>query len=83
MKCSCCGEQLNKSIYKDGQNYKSCPKCSSNNGSEHVFYRYPERFGTTPARITPNNSDGAQSYCVECRGNQPALLSESFLCKDL
>ena len=48
MKCTCCGKQLNKSIYKDGKNYKSCPKCSSNNGDQHVFYRYPERFGTTP-----------------------------------
>ncbi len=72
MPCKCCQNQLNSGmiIKKDrttGARYKSCPHCTAENGSEHVFHRYPHDFGNTPARITAKNPDGHQSYCKECR----------------
>ena len=44
----------------------------------HVFYRYPEDFGTTEKRSTSLNPDGPQSYCTKCRANQKA--SGGILC---
>lgn len=70
-KCTYCGQELNEAQYKtgsDGKDYKSCPCCSVNDGSEHIFYPYPSSFGTTPFRKTPNHPDGPQSYCEPCRG---------------
>lgn len=67
--CKICGRPLNETQWRNNKNFKSCPKCSEENGQEHVYYEYPRCFGTSNARITPNNPDGAQSYCVPCRGN--------------
>lgn len=69
--CKHCNRPLNKAQYKtvDGHQYKSCPRCSEANGSYHVYYTYPESFGSTPARSTSNHPEGPQSYCIPCRGN--------------
>lgn len=71
MPCQCCGQRLNVGVlhkYDElGNEYKSCPRCSATNGHEHVFHRHPEAFGQTPARVTPANPQGDQSYCVDCR----------------
>ena len=67
MNCTCCNKPLKDSIRTGG--FKSCPRCSQNN-SKHVHIFYPESdFGTTTHRITPNNHDGIQSHCTECRGD--------------
>ncbi|KLE14837.1 hypothetical protein AAT22_15150 [Clostridium sp. C8] len=72
---------LNRSQYsKDGQ-LKSCPNCSTANGEEHVYYSYPEYFGTTPKRASSNRPDGPQSHCESCRFEKgsypnPVLCSE-------
>jgi hypothetical protein len=67
MKCQNCGLDLKKSIYnKDG--LKSCPKCSVENGKEHIFYPL-ENFGFSDKRITKRNPNGIQSYCKKCRTN--------------
>lgn len=68
MLCTACGQPLNISKYNDDRTMKSCPSCSQRNGSKHVFYPYPANFGTTPSRSTPNNPEGPQSHCTECRG---------------
>ena len=67
MNCINCGLPLNKSQYAMDRRYKSCPKCSVLNGSEHVFFEYPLEFGQSSKRITFNNPDGPQSYCYEHR----------------
>ena len=83
--CEVCNKPLNMSLRRKigNVNFKSCPKCSSNNGEEHVFYEFPMCFGTTPLRATPNTPDGAQSYCVPCRGDQvstnPKRLCSEFI----
>jgi phage FluMu protein Com len=65
MKCRICGKNLKVSIYNDlGQ--KSCPKCSVENRTEHIFYDEAD-FGFSDKRITKNNPKGIQSYCKNCR----------------
>lgn len=70
MLCKHCNKPLNEAQYRiiHGKKYKSCPRCSTTNGSYHVYYSYPESFGTTPARSSSGHPDGPQSYCVPCRG---------------
>lgn len=83
MQCSHCKKKLNSGmiIIEDSQGikYKTCPKCSKANGSEHVFHRYPESFGTTIARKNYKNHDGHQSYCESCRGLKPEKNSVNFV----
>lgn len=92
MVCSHCGSRLNDGlIYKidpnTGQRFKSCPHCSTANGTEHVFHPYPSSFGKTPARITRKNPDGDQSYCTDCRALDRGVPSRMFmkgkLCSEL
>ena len=79
--CKVCGKMLNRSQYsKDGQ-FKCCPNCSTANGEEHVYYSYPEYFGTTTKRASSNRPDGPQSHCESCRFEKgsypnPVLCSE-------
>lgn len=68
VRCKVCGKYLNDSQYSKDGKYKSCPSCSTANGQEHVYYPYPESFGTTPKRATSNKPEGPQSYCTSCRG---------------
>jgi hypothetical protein len=63
---------------RHGSAYKSCPKCSTTNGREHVFHRHPLEFGTTAERVTDNNPNGDQSYCIDCRLLQPNQPSRNF-----
>lgn len=79
--CRVCGKPLNESQWKEERSYKSCPKCSVENSKEHVYYEYPEHFGTTDARITATNPDGAQSYCAVCR-NRAKVHGTERLCSE-
>lgn len=74
--CSCCGKSLNRGLWTEDGKYKSCPLCSVTHGIKHVFRRYPEDFGTTDARKTHTNPDGAQSYCIDCRCLDKGELSK-------
>ena len=67
--CRVCQKLLNKSQFKSNRRWKSCPKCSTENGDVHIYFEYPKYFGQTNARVNQNNFDGAQSYCKKCRGN--------------
>lgn len=67
--CKHCGRPLNESQYRDNKHYKSCPKCSINNGKEHTYYSYSSAFGITPLRASSTHEEGPQSYCQNCRGN--------------
>jgi hypothetical protein len=66
--CKHCGNPLNQSQYSADKKYKSCPRCSSNDGKEHIYYSYPSAFGTTPLRESTRYPDGPQSHCQICRG---------------
>jgi len=69
MNCKHCGKPLNEAQYKGDM--KSCPNCSKHNpNGYHVYHKNTDDFGTTDKRITSKNTDGVQSYCAKCRGNQ-------------
>ena len=36
--CRVCGKSLNRSQYSKDGKFKSCPRCSIENGVEHVYY---------------------------------------------
>lgn len=80
--CKCCTQALNNAIFKEikGRIYKSCPNCSRLNGEYHVFYPYPESFGTTKKRSSTLHPEGPQSYCERCRGGNPPC--NGILCCD-
>ena len=65
--CKTCSRPLEIAQYSEDGKYKSCPKCSTNNGQEHIFYPSNE-FGYTDHRVTINNPRGIQSWCPPCRG---------------
>lgn len=82
IRCKICGEYLNDSQYSVDGKYKSCPSCSTANGQEHVYYQYPDCFGTTPKRATCNKPEGPQSYCTDCRG-RGASNTTGLLCSQI
>lgn len=65
--CKHCGKPLNKSQYSKNRQFKSCPKCSSKDGQEHIYYPYPGAFGTSIERESSCQPDGPQSWCTSCR----------------
>lgn len=85
VKCAACGGQLNRTRYSTDGRWKSCPRCSSLQGTAHLYRRYPDDFGTTNERVTDDNPDGIQSYCQECRQKgEPSLTgTHTRLCSDL
>jgi hypothetical protein len=84
MNCINCSRPLNESQYKTsgGIEYKSCPNCSTSNEKEHVYYKYPQRFGETTTRSSATHPSGPQSYCAPCRGRGNTLGSGE-LCSEL
>lgn len=67
--CEHCGKPLNQSQYAQNGTLKSCPRCSTEDGKEHIFYRYPMAFGQSAKRASASIPDGVQSWCVLCRGD--------------
>lgn len=83
MNCDYCNKPLGRSQYSADDTLKSCPRCSQQNGREHVFYATPEAFGITPKRSTSVHPEGIQSHCVACRSHAeskfvPTLCHEVF-----
>ena len=56
--------------------------CSQNNGKEHVYYEYPEHFGTTPKRASSKRPEGPQSHCESCRFNRGSY-PKAILCSEI
>jgi len=82
LKCSSCSRRLRMSIKsKDGQ-WKSCPNCSGNHGTEHVFRRMPEDFGESEARAAAGVEGGDQSWCYACRSGA-STAGAARLCHEL
>lgn len=81
MNCKHCGRDLSLSVYNDNKTMKSCPRCSQADGQYHVFHSYPSDFGVTDKRASSRSPEGAQSYCVNCRGDHPPRSGTG--CKDI
>jgi hypothetical protein len=60
--------------------YKSCPRCSTKNGNEHVYYEFPDAFGVTEKRKSDKHPEGPQSYCIACRGSGKQTAKQ-MLCR--
>lgn len=80
--CKRCGKKLSDSQYSKDGKFKSCPKCSTANGEEHVYYSYPEDFGTTLKRASSKRPEGPQSHCESCRF-QKGSYPNSVLCSEV
>lgn len=70
--CKRCRAPLNESIRSRHEDWKSCPKCSIDDGTLHVFLPYPAAFGQSEKRVTSDTPDGAQSWCSSCRLGSPS-----------
>jgi hypothetical protein len=68
--CAHCHKPLNNGQYSKDRKLKSCPQCSVEDGTQHVFYPCPDGFGRSEERVTDGNPDGDQSYCYKCRGRE-------------
>ena len=82
-RCTHCETPLNRSRYSQDRKLKSCPRCSVNNGKQHVFWPQPEAFGTTEARASEENADGIQSHCTACRQREEPSLDDAVMCDQL
>lgn len=83
MRCKHCGKPLNQSQYAQGGSLKSCPKCSTEDGEEHIFYSYPGAFGQSEKRASASIPDGAQSWCTLCRGDDYGPHYGGFRCSEV
>lgn len=66
-RCRHCHEPLNRARRSHDRALKSCPRCSTANGAEHVFFASPAAFGTSEKRASDESPDGVQSHCIACR----------------
>lgn len=80
MYCPICNKLLSEAQYKD--EYKSCPACSQKAGV-HIFYKYPDAFGTTTLRATNKHPDGPQSHCEICRGGNIGPHTGALRCNQI
>lgn len=64
-RCAHCDQLLKRSQHRNDGTLKSCPRCSAFEG-EHVFYPYPQAFGSTGNAADPARD---QNDCSACRAN--------------
>jgi len=81
--CAHCQKPLNRARYAAGRDWKSCPRCSTTHGSEHVFWPYPVEFGEIDARVTGKSPSGPQSHCNVCRRELNPPSRAGTLCSEL
>jgi len=81
LKCTNCSRILRRSIKSKDGRWKSCPNCSGNQGSEHVFRRMPEDFGESEARAVSGVEGGDQSWCYACRSGA-STVNGARLCHE-
>ena len=83
MPCTHCGQPLDEAQFRNGTEWKSCPRCSQAHGSQHVFLLCPKEFGTSTQRVTGPNPEGFQSHCEPCRNDHEPDLAAGRLCSEL
>lgn len=82
MQCANCSEELVESQWSDDEGWKSCPRCSTEEGSAvHVFHRYPSDYGQSVPRGSGPHPDGPQSHCLECRDR--GAVGDTKLCPEV
>lgn len=81
--CTVCGKVLNSSRRSPDGSWKSCPNCSARDGTEHIFYKYPDGFGESDERGSGDDQAGAPIWCLVCKGGGAAPTSSARRCGDL
>jgi len=81
--CTVCGKVLDSSRRSPDGSWKSCPNCSARDGSEHIFYKYPDGFGESDERGSGDEQAVAPSWCLVCKGGGAAPTSSARRCGDL
>jgi hypothetical protein len=82
IKCVHCKRVLNTGPFTPDRAWKACPRCSAEDGTEHIYWRYPAGFGESDARVNPRSPEGPQSYCKGCR-NMGTSLPPRRRCSEL
>lgn len=77
-RCRHCSEPLNRARKSHDLKLKSCPRCSTKNGAEHVFFESPVAFGISEKRASDETPDGVQSHCIACRTNKPSEFTATL-----
>ena len=80
MNCTHCRKPLRLSQWREQTRWKSCPHCSQADSEQHVYYPYPECYGTTPLRSTPEHPEGPQSHCQACRQKASPPVGQARRC---
>lgn len=83
MNCIICHRPLHESQYANEHTLKSCPRCSMQNGEEHIYWDYPSAYGTSDRRRTVRHSEGPQSYCTPHRGNEGICREGGIRCSEV
>jgi hypothetical protein len=78
--CGVCGKSLDKSRRSLDGEWKACVRCSANDGTEHVFYRYPDAFASGHGG---DDDSGTQGDCSWCRSGRIAPAGEARHCTDM
>ena len=78
--CDVCGKSLDKSRRSFDGAWKACVRCSTNDGTEHVYYPYPEAFGEG---AQADEDAGGVGDCNWCRSGQIAPDGTARRCADL
>ena len=81
--CGVCAKTLDKARRSFDGAWKVCVRCSMNDGTEHVFYPYPDAFGATEGQTTADESTVTQSDCTWCRSGQVAASGTSRRCAEM
>ena len=68
MTCQNCSQALSVGQWSNDEAWKSCPRCSQEDGAQHVFHGFPGDYGKTTKRSSAAHPDGPQSHCNACRG---------------
>jgi uncharacterized Zn finger protein len=66
MTCENCRQALSVGQWSSVEDWKSCPRCSQEDGVQHVFHAFPADYGQTTKRSSALHPDGPQSHCNEC-----------------
>lgn len=81
--CGVCGKTLDKSRRGFDSAWKACVRCSTNDGTEHVFYQYPDAFGGDDAHASDEDSARMQGDCNWCRSGRVAPPGTARRCAEI
>lgn len=81
--CGVCGKTLDKSRRSFDGAWKACVRCSTNDGTEHIFYPYPGGFSDTDPHASEDDSASIGSDCLWCRSDSIAPVGTARHCGGL